>query len=104
MSDYCTSAHFTIPNDALLDCDIIKWDTIRRTYKLPLPDFFKSLLYPTSPKKPISNTNGKSDNGGITKKLTALTFNEHNVKELKKGDQKLFKEVIQKQGLLLRDI
>ena len=82
MSNYYTSARFSLPDDALLDTDQIKcWDINRLTYTLPLSNF---ILYPTSPTKSTSNTKGKTNKGFITKKLTALTLDEHNVKELKK--------------------
>ena len=69
-----------------------------------MPAFINHILYPTPPTKPTSNTKGKSNKGVITEKLTALMFDEHNVKELKKGGPKFFREVVQKNGLFLQEV
>ena len=103
-SDYCTSTCFTIPNDVLLDCDRIKLDIIRRTYKLMLLDAIKSPAYHTPSRKSISDTKGSLNDRGATDKLAALTSGEHNIKGLKKGSQKCFKKVIQEHSLFLRDV
>ena len=103
-SDYCTSARFSLPDDALLDTNRTKWYINRQTYTLILPNFIKRILHPISSTNITSNTKEKANKGVVTEKLTALTFNEHKVKELKKGDPKFFREVVQKRGLFLQEV
>ena len=107
-NEFCSEARFYVPRDIILDSDDIKRSIMRRTFTFTLPAAIQAILHPVTHQNRGGGERGGGRGGEREARAPAappgqLTFDKHNVKEIKRS-RKFFKEVIQKQGLFLPNV